>query len=492
MYPKLYFIKYIILIVIIAIPIFGFLDTMPIRTWDEARIAINAIEMFHNGNFIVTYFDHTPEMWNTKPPLLIWCQVVFMHIVGTNEIAIRLPSALAVFATCMAILVFSQRYLKNFWLAFIAILTLITCDGYLGLHVSRTGDYDAMLTCFTTISCLFFFAYTETKQTKFLYLFFTAVLLASYTKGIAGILFFPALGIYAIIQNQLMLFIKNKHFYIGFFSFLTLILSYYLIRETQNPGYISIVQENELGGRYLVSQGGQKFDFWFYFNNFRVYRLPDRYLLIPCGMLIGLFSKDNRIKKITLFLTLLVITYFIIISIGKTKLEWYDAPLYPFLSILIAFFIHYIFDALKTNPFLNQNFKGNPVPYILLFLLFIGTFERAWSKTYLPEEAPWDAEIYEIGYYLKNAIKGKYDLENKHLAYDGYKAQNTFYLRVLNDKGVNTHEKEYTGLVKNDMVIACQEHVKNYIRNNYLYTEKHEQGPVFTYTIYGNSKDTIQ
>ena len=179
LYTKLFLIKYVILVLLLAVPIFGFLDTLPIRIYDEARIAINAMEMFHSGDYIVTFFDYCPEMWNTKPPLLIWCQVFFMHIVGTNEIAIRLPSALAVFATCITLLVFSLRYLKNFWLAFIAIITLITCDGYVGTHISRTGDYDALLTFFTTLSCLLFFAYSETKKTKFLYLFFTALLLAT-------------------------------------------------------------------------------------------------------------------------------------------------------------------------------------------------------------------------------------------------------------------------------------------------------------------------
>ena len=492
MHYKYNSIKYLILTLLIAIPIFGFLDTLPIRIYDEARIAMNALEMFYNGDFIVTYFDYCPEMWNTKPPLLIWCQVFFMHIVGTNEIAIRLPSAIAVFATCAAILIFSLRYLKNFWFAFIAILILITCDGYLGTHVSRTGDYDAMLTSFTTISCLLFFAYCETKQIKFLYLFFLALLLATYTKGIAGTLFLPALGLYVLFRKQVLFFLKNKHFYIGFFSFLTLIISYYLIRETQNPGYISIVQENELGGRYLVSQGQQKFDFWYYLNNFREYRLPDRYLLVPCGILVGLLSKNVKIRKLSSFLFLLVITFFLVISFGKTKLEWYDAPLYPLLSLLMAIFIYFIFDLLKNSKLINATFIKNPIPYLFLFLVFYTPYLRTWDKTYLPYETSWDAESYEIGYFLKNAIKGKYDVHNKYLVYEGYTAQNEFYLRILNTRGTTTGRKDYKALEKNDKIIACQETVKQYIRTNYLYTEKKEQECVYTYTITGNSKDTLQ
>ncbi len=63
--------------------------------------------MLNNGNFIVTYFEDKPDMWNTKPPLLIWIQVLFMKFVGVNELAVRLPSAIAAFFTCITILIFS-------------------------------------------------------------------------------------------------------------------------------------------------------------------------------------------------------------------------------------------------------------------------------------------------------------------------------------------------------------------------------------------------
>ena len=74
------FIKYIVLALLVYVPIFGHLNTLPIRIWDESRLATNAYEMLKNGNFIVTYFDGKPDMWNTKPPLLIWLDVLFMKI----------------------------------------------------------------------------------------------------------------------------------------------------------------------------------------------------------------------------------------------------------------------------------------------------------------------------------------------------------------------------------------------------------------------------
>src|SRR5690606_9717613 len=99
--------------------------------WDEARLAINAYEMSQNGNLIVTYFDGAPDMWNTKPPLLIWIQALFIKMFGFNELAIRLPSAIAALFTCVVILIFSEKYLKNFWFGFIAVVVLVTSQGYI-------------------------------------------------------------------------------------------------------------------------------------------------------------------------------------------------------------------------------------------------------------------------------------------------------------------------------------------------------------------------
>ena len=116
------YLKYIILAALIYMPLFGHLDYLPIRVWDEARLAMNAYEMLHNGNFIVTHIGDKPEMWNTKPPLMIWLQVIFMKLLGVNEVSVRLPSAFAGLLTCLTLLLFSIKYLKKFWFGFIAVM----------------------------------------------------------------------------------------------------------------------------------------------------------------------------------------------------------------------------------------------------------------------------------------------------------------------------------------------------------------------------------
>ncbi len=279
---------------LVYMPLFGHLDALPIRLWDESRLAISAYEMYKNGNFLVVHFDGAPEMWSTKPPFLIWLQVLFMKLIGVNVLAIRLPSAIAALFTCLVLVIFSRRVLHSFWFGFIAVLVLITSVGYVRMHGTRTGDYDALLTLFTTLSGLLFFAFCETKKQQHLYLFFLFTTLAVLTKGVSGLLFAPAIIIYSIIQKQFLPLLKNKHFYIGLFGFLAVILGYYLLREQYNPGYLNAVWVNELGGRYLDTKEGHHYSFWFYFENFVHLNYSHWYVFVPLGIFVGLVSKHKK------------------------------------------------------------------------------------------------------------------------------------------------------------------------------------------------------
>lgn len=481
--PK--YIKYIILALLLYMPVFGHLDTLPIRIWDEARVAMNAYEMFNNNDFIVTQFNGKPDMWNTKPPLLIWFQVICMKAIGVNELAVRLPSAIAAFFTCCALLIFSLYYLRNFWFGFITVLVLITSWGYINLHASRTGDYDAMLTLFTTLSGLFFFTYCETKKHKHLYMFFAVTALAVLTKSITGLLFIPALIIYSIIQRQFIALLRNKHFYIGLLSTVAVIAGYYILREINNPGYLAAVQENELGGRYLDVVEDHTSGFWFYYNNFLDMKLSAWHFIIPYGLIVGLIGNNKKIRKITLFSSLMILTFFVIISTAQTKLEWYDVPLYPFLAILTAVFIHYIFKLLRESNWIKQKIIIKTISFIFLFLVFLIPYQKIFDKTYKPKETIEGKDFYEISYYLKDAIIGKNNLDGQYLLYDGYGVHNLFYLKILNDQGIQISFKYWKNLQKEDIVIAQQENVKLYLEENYTLEKMNTKGNVITYKIHG-------
>lgn len=477
--------QFILLGVLMYFPIFAFLDTFPIRIWDESRLAINAYEMFHNHNYLITYFEGNPDMWSTKPPLLIWLQVICMKLFGINELAIRLPSAFAALFTCIILLLFSLRYIKSFWFGYIVAMVLITTQGYIALHATRTGDYDSLLTFFTTASGLSFFIFCETKNNKYLYLFFLISVLAVYTKSVTGLIFIPAIVLYAIIQKQLIPLLKNKHFYFGLLSFLVLVFGYYLLREQYNPGYIDAVQKNELGGRYLEVLDKHSHGFWYYIDNLIGYKLSAWILLVPCGIAIGLLHKDKLVNRITQFSSLMAISFLLIISFSQTKLEWYDVPTYPFFAILIGLFIYFVFSFLENAKWLNKTLRLNIIPFIFLLLIFITPYKEIIEKTYKPKESKPGEIFNEIGYFLQDAVDGKQDVNNKYLLYVGYYAHNLFYINILNDNGVHFSIKDYKALDNDDIVIFQQAHIKKYMKDNYHYEVLEKHGNVLTCRVIG-------
>lgn len=471
--------------VIVSVPLFGDLDTLPIRIWDEARVAVNSYEMSQNGNLIVTHFEGEPDMWNVKPPLLIWAQAFCMKIFGVNELAVRLPSAIAALLTCLVLLIFGLRYLKDYWFGFIAVMVLITSYGYLDLHGARNGDYDAPLTLFTTLSGLLFFAYCETKKQQHLYLFFLFITLGVLTKGIAGLLFIPAFAIYGLLQKEIIPLLKNKHFYFGFMSFLVVVVGYYVLRELNNPGFLEAVQKNELGGRYLEVIENHKKPFWWYYNSFLEQRFAAWYLLVPCGLIVGWFNKEAKVKKLAVYLSLLILTYFLVISSAETKLRWYDLPLYPFLSLLVTIFLHFIYKLLYSKAWFIQTLTINLLPFLFLCLVFVTPYKKTIDRTHNPQERKWRKDFYDIGYYLREAVHGKHDLNGQFLLYKGYYAHNLFYLNVLNDQGTDISIKDWKELQPGDIVIAPQQKVKNYIAKHYLFEVVKDAGNVITYRIHG-------
>lgn len=453
--------------ILVYMPIFGHLDALPIRIWDEARLAISASEMNVNNNFLIPKIYGEPDMWSVKPPLMIWLQVVFIKLIGEGEVAIRLPSALAALGTCATIFIFLKKILNDAWVGFFAVLFLITTNGFIENHVSRTGDYDSVLIFFLTLGALLFFTFCETNKNKFLFLFLICLTLGVLTKGVSGLFFTPAFLLYALIEKKIILILKSRTFYFGLMLFLFFVLGYYLLREQYNPNYIKAVFENELGGRFLKPLEGHEHDFWYYFSRMLESQLSNWVVLIPFGFFIGLSFKNKRIKKLSLFLLLISSIFFLIISVSQTKLEWYNAPLFPLLAIILGVLFYVIIKSIQENTFLKNSFSKNILITSCFLFVFYTPYSKIIEKTYLPKEQSWSQDFYDIGYFLKEAIKGNQTVDNQLLFYKEYNLQNYFYIRLLQKKGINIKFTLLKKIKTNDKVIVCQDELKKLIEKNF-------------------------
>lgn len=474
---------YLLLLALFYMPLFGHLNGLAIRGWDEARVVVNAYEMMKDGDFIVTHYEGEADLWNTKPPLLLWFQVLSMKMFGVNELAVRLPSAFAGLFTCLFLIAFSRKHLKNEWVGIFASLVLISSFGYIDLHSTRSGDYDALLTLFTTVSGLYFFQYMEENRIKYLYLFFITLALAVLTKSVAGLLFVPAFGIYALVHRKVLVLLRSRHFYLGLACFTVLVGGYYGLREMLNPGYLNAVMVNEWGGRYLKVVEAHRAGFWFYLNNLVSYRFTFWIWMIPGGFIFGMISKDIRIKRLTVLLTLMLLFYLLIISTAQTKLEWYDVPMYPLLAVLVAIFVFFLYSWLKETKWIRWPKVRLLISWVFVILLYARPYLVIADKVYLPKEKPQDDYFYSASYYLKDALKGTIDLNDQYLIHDNYHAYTLFYIYVLQEKGVNISIKEIEDLRSGDVIFTHQDHVKAELERQFTLETLSINGHVSTYKI---------
>lgn len=475
-------------------PLFLHLDVSSLRLWDESRQAVNALEMALNGNILVTYFDGKPDLWNTKPPLLIWIQAFCMKVLGYNELSVRLPSALAGLATVVLLFFYSQKILKNTRLAYIVGLLLITTEGYINTHGTRTGDYDALLTLFENFYLLAFLAHLfadDIQQRKwYLYAATFGVALAFMTKGIAGFFFLPALLIFTWWKGQLQGLFSMKLFYLSTFGITILVIGYYGLREYLTPGYLAAVQNYELGGRFLEVQD-EHFRPWHYYwsDLYQKERLGQWLFFIPLGTVLG-FLQKRKMRETVGLIVLNVLFVIGLLSFSASKLRWYLVPLYPTLILLAAIGIDELISSLKV--FLKQ--KGmarnwiNIIVGICLIALIFPAYKKTIQRIYWPTDNEWVAQFTSYRDFMRQT-KIYTDYTILHSNYNG---QIIFYKNLYNrtKKGYHiqstalhvptakkTFENEDLVFDKGELLMVCEKKIEKVLKENYEY-EVLERGRV--------------
>jgi 4-amino-4-deoxy-L-arabinose transferase-like glycosyltransferase len=116
---------------------------------DEGRNAGCSYEMMESGNFLVPTFN--AELRVDKPPLLYWLQVAAFKCFGINELAARLPSALAALLTVLLTYELG-RALFDRATGLLAGLIFATTPMVCGS--ARFANPDALLHLFTVLSLL--------------------------------------------------------------------------------------------------------------------------------------------------------------------------------------------------------------------------------------------------------------------------------------------------------------------------------------------------
>lgn len=319
-----------------AVFLFAHLGSYPIVLWDESRVAVNALEMYERHPSLVTTYDFKPDLWNTKPPLLIWLMTASMTMFGPSEWSVRVPSALAAMATVALTMIFVWRLTRSVAATVLACAALVGSRAFHGRHVAATGDYDALLTLCTTayLVLLFFSLHRRLPARRWVLGAGVAVAAAILTKGVAGVIPLAGVALYVVLVRRWARPFLTWRYALAAAIVIAAAGGFYFFRELAAPGYIRAVLANEVGGRYLATIGGHTAPVTYFAKAIARSEFSGGLLLllVPFGAIVA----TARVRLGILFATCAATGVVLVFSVSATKLPWYIAPAFPFLSVAFA------------------------------------------------------------------------------------------------------------------------------------------------------------
>jgi 4-amino-4-deoxy-L-arabinose transferase-like glycosyltransferase len=320
-------------------PLFLHLGSDPIYAWDESMFAMRAYQLANSGTFLENFGDYVAGFNNPniKPPFGTYFQALSFKIFGYNELALRLPVALFCLSTGILLIWFFYRYFYNPLLGFLSAMVLVCSPGYITPHLARTGDHEGILIFLALAALLSFYQYTENKQPKWIYLSAMFFAFGFLTKNLVVLFPLPAMLLYLVYQKQLLTFIKSKAVWQSAALFLVILGINYFIVWRVSPYNFRFLGFGNVQDRFVNVVHGHAAPLSYYWTELGTVNFFPWVWLLPVGLTALALNKNSRYRSFMLLMLASSISHLMVITISKTKLPWYDASVYPWLSVIAAF-----------------------------------------------------------------------------------------------------------------------------------------------------------
>ncbi len=339
---------------IIATLCFLKLGQHPISPWDEARRAINALELLQTCDFVNASFRGKPENWDFKPPLVMWSQALSFKAFGVNEFALRLPSALPMLLSFFVLYRTIILY-RSPTFAALTCLMLASVKGLIGWHAGRTGDTDAMLTLFLLVFVYFALLAIDFGKIKAAWGAGLFLGMAFLVKGPAAWVLLPGFLLYLLLTKRLKTTLSKALIWAGMILAGLFPIGWFFIQKHfgARPDGASVPVRNAFEGlftidlweRFAISADGAKraFDPGFFFYSLdKIFNLWHFAFFVFLAFGLFCFAK-NRAKVMAYMLAehnrLLLVSlclYFplaIFLAVAAKSYRWYLTPVLPFIGI---------------------------------------------------------------------------------------------------------------------------------------------------------------
>ncbi|MDJ0742957.1 MAG: glycosyltransferase family 39 protein [Xenococcaceae cyanobacterium MO_167.B27] len=381
----------------------------------EPLFAEAARQMTVTGNWITPYFNEETRF--DKPPLTYWLMAVGYKLIGVNEWAVRLPSAIAGIA--LIILGFyTLRYFgftnfnskdgseakkqRQLWVA------AWIGSALMGLNLQtiiwgRTGVSDMLLSgCMGSALFCFFLGYTSEKKNnqlifnnlsavineqlelpnKWYLLFYILTGLAVLAKGPVGIVL-PGLIIFCFLVyvNQFWSVVREIKLLWGLAIFLVITVPWYVLVILENgQAYINSFFGYHNFERFTDVVNGHDAPWYFYFIIVLALFAPWS-VYLPLGIMRSRWWQYNHWRKqprqyhLKIFAFWWFVCIFVFFSISVTKLPSYVLPLIPAAAILVALlWSDAINQAQSIKPKIDRGLLISVIANLLLALLLAIAF----------------------------------------------------------------------------------------------------------------------
>ncbi len=253
-------------------------------------------------------------------------------------------------------------------------------------------------------------------------------------------------------------------------------LSYYFLREIFNPGYLKAVLENEIAGRYLQTNEGHNGDALFYLRLLYKYHFSYWLYWIPLAFFIIPFLSEVRVKSLGVFLLIQLICYLLILSISQTKLEWYNAPLYPFFAILIGLIITQIYNGVK-KYFNSQSQWVHTAIFILFCSAIYASPVQSIFRSSIFQEKESNYNALFFGDFIKDYFSLFDQQKSLKIVSSGYNPHLLFYAKIYQRNGYSIDIIEpNTEIHKKDTLLLCDINKWPSFSSTYMFDTIYQEG----------------
>ncbi len=306
--------------------VFSNLAQGPLRAWDEAWHARVALHIARENAFFSYTDGGVVNTAAVKPPLYFWMMALAFKLLGPTEFAARLFPALCHVAMVAAVTGFAYR--RFHWtVALVSAFLLCTHRLLVYSHGARSGDIDAPLTLFLTLTMLAVWRLAERPQPWILLLAWAGALL---TKGPAALQILPAallwLGLVASWQRSVR---AMAYFVLGAIP----LGAFMTIREYYQPGTAVALLVGDAFARLRQAYDGAETTPLFYVAHLLKTSWP-----VLLGVVITAIAVRGRFgwtelcvrpvegRHLVLFLTLWWLCPLVLFCVIPTRRAWYAAP----------------------------------------------------------------------------------------------------------------------------------------------------------------------